>query len=189
MFLDNWYKLLKVFHDNYNKTSAETTIIDYSGASVTDSLLYNLSSSAYYAFQHSAITNYSTLPSLYLLSNNDRIFYGTSNTSGGSYAGVILGDGDTAVASSDHSLSGNIITAFTATTAVSSAYADGKLIFTGTYNITNTGADSIIVKEIGLSKKNYATSSRTLLARSVLETPVTIAPGDTGVVTYKIEIS
>ena len=58
----------------------------------------------------------------------------------------------------------------------------------GTYNITNTGASAFTIKEIGLVVKGN-TGEEILVSRDLLASPITIAPGDTGIVTYKIEIS
>ena len=137
----------------------------------------------------SAFWGYSAL---FAISNNSTVFYGNSTTTtNANQFGVIIGDGDTQPDVTDYKLSGNIITSFTATTAISQNVADGKVQFVATYNITNTGSDPIVIKEIGLTRRSqvYAPQYRILLTHDLLATPVTIAPGDTGVVTYKIEIS
>ena len=128
---------------------------------------------------------------LYIISNNSLLYYGNSsgNATWGPYTGVIIGDGDVVPTVDDYSLSGNQITDFSATTAIASSVDNGKISIVGTYNITNTGASPFTIKEIGTSKISKETTARVLLTRDLLATPVTIAPGDTGVVTYKIEIS
>lgn len=138
-------------------------------------------------------TNYAKwVPTFYYLSNLTDIFYGNSSTSDfASQTGAILGDGDTAPDPDDYTLSGNILTDFTASTAISTSIINGKIVGIVNYTITNTGASDLVIKEIGVRRitGSYGYSLGTLVFRDVLATPVTIAPGDTGVVTYKIEIS
>lgn len=195
MFLDNWYKLLASMYKQPStlaNSAWNATVVDTSGSAVTDRGISQVSGNNVGVLQlfTTGITNWTSVPSIYKLSNNSTIYCGSSTeTYHAAYAGVIIGDGDTAPTLSDYSLSGNQITTFTATTQVDVTYSFGKIIGTATYNITNTSASPIIIKEIGLTKEKAGEGNRILLARSVLETPVTIAPGDTGVVTYKIEIS
>lgn len=191
MFLDNWYKLLKAYNEVTTQVYArDTTLVDLTGATVTGSAVTQTTNSTWQGMQLFLNAAQRTPPSIYVIYNGTSYFAGTSSGSA-IYSGVIIGDGDTPPALSDYCLSGNQITDFTATTTISTLYNNGKLIGIATYNITNTGASPFTIKEIGLAKVIESSSpyNRVLVTRELLETPVTIAPGDTGVVTYKIEIS
>lgn len=119
---------------------------------------------------------------------NGTTYFLGANTYTEDKCGVIFGDGETPPALTDYSLSGNQITDFTATTATTRAVVDEKIKVTITYNITNTGAASFTIKEMAASIRS-TNGKQILLSRSLLETPVTIQPGETGVITYKMEIS
>ena len=175
---------------------------NYSNADDSAYIFIHMSSSPFGGFMgwqqiRSSITGnfgmtYIARSGSYLGVSNGTTYYKENNTSTSNecfYGGVIFGDGDTAPALTDYCLSGNMITDFSASTAISRAIENGKIKATITYNILNTGASPIIIKEMGVSIPNSGSSERILLSRFVLDTPVTIAPGDTGVVTYKIEIS
>ena len=62
--------------------------------------------------------------------------------------------------------------------------------------ITNTGANPLVVTEVGYKQtlrtakvigSSASTNTVLLLDRCVLDTPVTIAPGDAGIVTYRLQ--
>lgn len=127
------------------------------------------------------------IPSLAYVSNNSNLFYESSSSSSSyaRYCGVIFGDGDTPPALTDYSLSGNQITDFNATVALNTAVSDGKITGTAAYTITNTGASAFTIKEIAVSIMG-ASSHRVIIIRDLLDTPVTIEPGQTGVVVYKL---
>lgn len=185
MWVENWYKVLKAFNDNTGKSNATANITYYNGTSGATSIVYNLSSSQYYIMQLSD-TGSSITASIAKLSNGTNVFrlnYTDNNTT----TGVILGDGDTPPTLTDYCLSGNMITDFTATTAITSAINNGKLEIIATYNITNTGGSAFTIKEIANTFAPY--SNRIMLSRELLATPLTIEPGNTGVLTYKIEIT
>ena len=192
MFLDNWYKLLMVYNQKRTTSSAKVTLKEYNGTEIADiPVVAYLSSGQYDILQLFYTANVdSEIPSIAYLSNGTTVFYG-SNSVTASGRGVILGDGNTPVSLSDYCLSGNLITDFSASTSVAVSYNNGKITAVATYNIVNTGASAFTIKEIGNRVRRTAGGYNydILIARALLETPVTIAPGDTGVVTYKIEIS
>lgn len=187
MFVRNGLKLLQTQFGNWSTI----TVTAYDGTTNVSFVSYN-SSESEYPFVFSKSGGFWGYTSLRQISNNSRLYYDSSSTTNyASYSGVIIGDGDIEPSINDYKLSGNQITNFSATTAVSSAINDNKIVFTATYNITNTGGSDFTIKEIGMTRMNnvFAPSYRVLLTHDLLEIPVTIAAGDTGVVTYKIEIS
>lgn len=184
MFTNNGMQYLYTSLANWGNL----TVVGYDGNS-TNMTVYD-SSHSMYPFRpgDTSGTNAYTA-SMLALSNNSLIFYNSSTYSSSSTLyGVILGDGDATPEPTDYCLSGNIITDFTATTTLLTKQIGGKIIVMGTYNIANTGASSFTIKEIGLSRRNLysGTTVRVLLTHDLLETPITIAPGDVGVVTYNL---
>ena len=190
MFTSNYYKILQAYQSLTANYKSLTNLIDSSGSSGTSITVLSFSGGYYIggislcgASQYNAERS----GSLYYLSNGSTIFAGTgtASSSNAQNFGVILGDGDTQPTINDYKLAGNMITDFTATTAVSAAVQDDKIIFTGTYNITNTGASTLTIKEyalrIGASSSGYA-----IFNRGVFASPVVIEPGQTGIVTIEI---
>lgn len=105
--------------------------------------------------------------------------------------GVFFGDGTTPPTEDDYKLSGNILSAGSAS-AVSSATSDENgVTSTATYTITNGLSTSFTIREVVLVGSVYYSSNSTSLAyvvfdRTLLDTPVTIEPGAVGQVTYTI---
>lgn len=191
MFLDNWYNLLLAYNQAQTKTTAVAAVKDYAGADIGGTPVVSyLSSSQYGILQLFYSDTGQSVPSIWFLSNGTKIFCGNTSITDAT-RGIILGDGNTQPALDDYCLSGNIITDFTASTSVVSSYQNGKITGTATYNITNTGGTAFTIKEIGntIARVVSGVTHQILIARALLATPVTIQPGDTGVVTYKIEIS
>ncbi len=187
MFVLNGLKLLQTQFGNWSTISLKA----YDGTDNVSFVSYNASESEF-PFVFAKSSGFWGYTSLRQISNNSRLFYdSTSTTTHASYSGVIIGDGDAEPSINDYKLSGNQITTFTANTAVTSAINGNKIEFIATYNITNTGGSDFTIKEIGMTRMSniYAPSYRVLLTHDLLATPVTIAAGDTGIVTYKIEIS
>ena len=130
--------------------------------------------------------------SMYVLSNNTYLFYGqnSQNTSYASQGGVILGDGDTAPALTDYCLSGNQITNFIASTNINGGVnSNGEVWVKAIYNISNTGSSPFTIKEIGVTRRNTSSGTiyRILLTHDILESPITIAAGESGVVVYDMK--
>lgn len=195
MFNNNFYKIMQSFAENKTSNSAPTArLTKIDGTSNYNSSL--ISGYGYYnalGFVINAIAQNSVaFPTLYILNNGTNIYYGSNGSHAisdwnGSEGGVWLGDGDTPPTLTDYNLSGNKITTFSATTSASATYEDGKLVFVGTYNITNTGADTIVIKEaglfVGLDYGPY------MVERSVLPTPLSIAPSAMKTLVYKIKFN
>ena len=135
--------------------------------------------------------------SLIYINNGTTIYFGTGSypvSSMQQYYGVWLGDGDTAPAYDDYTLSGNRITDFSATTGVATAITSNGIKVTGTYVITNTGAAAITIREIALTAAfgtfNGATQTTPfMIERTVLSSPVIIQPGDNATLQYTLNFN
>lgn len=114
-------------------------------------------------------------------------------------AGISVGIGSTAATEDDWQLEDTLTTginiALTATEYGNDAPGIPYVQYSVT--VTNTGSEPITVKEIGYKQvvasvmypgaNIYASTSKVfLLDRTVLDTPVTIAAGDAGIITYKL---
>ena len=104
------------------------------------------------------------------------------NSSTYPYTYILIGSGDTPFTDTDYELDNRITTGITFnTSALGKATYDsslGKTVRTATVTI-NTTAD-ITIKEIGLARYVFTNSSTgylTLLYREVLDTPITLAAG------------
>ena len=197
MITQSGLNYLKAFYNSefYTTASYTATVTKRDGTTTTTTLPYSSNSSYKTAGWRPAGLESSTSSgiysgSVYYVTNGTNVFYGNNSTTNLPTAGVIFGDGNIEPAVTDYDLSGNQFTDFTADTAVTCNISNGKILITGTYNITNTGASPFTIKEIGvLLPVSFTGVARWLFSRDLLATPVTIQPGDTGVVTYKIEIS
>jgi len=124
-------------------------------------------------------------------------YHATSNATSYSKTppGVVFGTGNTPPTVDDYTLSGSFISGLSTSNVTvaetTSKNDDGSMVFTYVYTINNsTGAD-ITIGEIGI--QTYANSSsyyiNVLVERTVLDTPVTIAAGGVGQVTYTIRMN
>lgn len=116
----------------------------------------------------------------------------------------LVGTGTTEVSESDYCLANDVTSSFVTTVSNFNAGVtdDGHFFVVATWNGTNNTANDITLTEIGLVKvfnmyhlANVATSGigntgeyNILLARHILEEPVTIGAGNTGTITVKIEM-
>ena len=187
MFLQNFYN---VYKGTIDKNQANFPVIKYDGTPG------NALNSPSYCFQFAApyaanMSDTGLRGSMRFISNGTRIYYDSSYNTNPVEFGIILGDGDTPPTLSDHALSGNKITDFTATSSVSSAAENGKLTVTAIFNITNTGASDFTIREIGLLVLNSFSSPtfNYLILRDVLSSPVTIAAGNAGTLIHKLIIT
>ena len=106
-----------------------------------------------------------------------------------SFTQVMFGTGDTPPTINDYNLSGNFITGLVATKATTNLINSDSFSITTRYTLTNTGAEAVTIKEVGLGQSfNYYGSSENscLIDRTVLDTPVTIPAGGVGQVEYTI---
>lgn len=113
-------------------------------------------------------------------------------------AGISVGIGSTAATEDDWQLENTLTTGINITLTETAYGNDAPGIPYVQYKVTvtNTGSDPITVKEIGYKQTvgsvkypgapNDSGTIVFLLDRTVLDTPVTIAAGDAGIITYKL---
>jgi hypothetical protein len=163
MFTKNYHKLLGCF---LGYCSQNDTIRTLSGNKVT-----------------SGITTSNAQYIIPLYDNMSRFW------KSGDYRGILFGNGDTPVTIEDYTLSGNIIDAnsFTAQANRTVVFDDNGVSITAVYTITNTSGEDILFKEIGMVAGPTG-SELALIERTLLDSPVTIASGGIGKITYTIRM-
>ena len=169
MFLNNWYKILE---RTFRGTSWSANVVNMQG----NAIIIDNSGRTQFANNYN---NYDC-PSLYYIRND----YAS--------AGVILGTGNTPPTPEDYALSGEIITNFAFSAAVTIMEDAGGCTWSALYTITNTADTDITIREIALmvSNSNYTGKDyHALIERTVLDSPVTIPAGGVGVVTYTIRMN
>ena len=109
------------------------------------------------------------------------------------YGGVVLGDGTTPPTIDDYKLSGNVISGFTYTKALTITNDESGVTLSCLFTITNTSDIGFTIGELGLlasvASGSYTEATKILLERTVLDTPVSIPAGGIGQVTYTIRIN
>lgn len=172
MLLKNYYRALTAF---INGTWGDIPYINVNGATQTnhpgngDALRFGYKTQTYY------------VPSMYYMA-----------TQYGNYAGVIIGTGTTPPTVDDYALSGDMITTYSHSATVTRTDDANGSTFTGVYTITNTGESEFAIGEIALMAgmgNGLDKSHKALIERTVLEHPITIAPGGIGQVTYTIRMN
>ena len=115
---------------------------------------------------------------------------------------VSIGTGTTPVSAEDYKLDNEITLSNKTFSATMSVSAEGKVTMIIIVSATNTGSEDVTITEIGLEHKfgllnassvaynsiSTIGTSTVLIARHILETPVTIAPGDTGSVNINLTL-
>lgn len=105
---------------------------------------------------------------------------------------IVLGSGTTPATIDDYMLE-SWITSGLSCVITSELDDDNDTIWTIT--ATNTSQSEIVIGEVGIHAKAYygnnsvSNTATFLFERTVLETPITIAPGGVGQVTYKIKMN
>lgn len=115
-----------------------------------------------------------------------------ATTAGTSLSGILLGTGDTPPTIDDHRLAGDIITTIASSVAVSFEMEEDGASLTSLCTITNSGSESITIREVGLfgkAKGGNSESDAVLVERTVLDAPLTIEPGSVGQLTYIIKLN
>jgi len=113
-------------------------------------------------------------------------------------AGISIGTGTAPESEDDYNLEQTITSGVNVVLTGTSYGAESPWFPFVKYNltITNTGANPLVVTEVGYKQtlqtskvigSNVLDNSVLLLDRCVLDTPVTIAPGDAGIVTYRLQ--
>ena len=167
MLTNNFYNVFKVCMEG-------TTLIN--GAQTRDGSTKNIYPSSYgYASLLSGFRN----SSRYVVGST----YGT---------GWAFGTGSTPPTLNDYNLSGDLITTVSVVAnTVNGSITDGKYRFIIAATVSNSGTDTIVINELGIVASVYHDSSGSvpcLLDRTVLDTPLTLAPGEQGVITYTFNL-
>ena len=114
--------------------------------------------------------------------------------------GLKVGSGTTAPTEDDYKLESfladkvdNVLVFYTSgNVVITRGYANDTPYITFSITVTNTSANAVTISEIGMfgwaavSIAGVASSTTVMLDRTLLDTPVTIPAGDTGLVTYTI---
>lgn len=116
-------------------------------------------------------------------------------------AGISLGTDDTPATENDYNL-GNTITSGInmAVSKKAATFVDGQPALKYVLTVTNTGAEAVTVREVGIKQSvqsdtypGHILSSTilhgVLIDRTVLDAPVTIQPGDAAVIEYSLIVS
>ena len=115
---------------------------------------------------------------------------------GGTYSGgphVVIGAGDIAPTKEDYDLADSSIMASdkmkSLTQTATWSRVDGTIV---TVQWMNNSSSAITIKEMGLALKTsnsaYTKSANVLLARKVLDTPITVQPNEVYAFTYGIKV-
>lgn len=106
---------------------------------------------------------------------------------------VMIGGGDTAPTKNDYDMADTSIIAsdkMVSMTQVASATRESGTTVTTQWK--NNSSSAIVIKELGLAFKRsstaYSKAANILFARKVLDTPVTVQPGETYAFSYNIKI-
>lgn len=109
--------------------------------------------------------------------------------------GVRIGKGTTPATPNDHNLESMITSGFSTSNQSNASLSvdeNGVSMF-ATYAITNTSAEPLVISEIGMfaevMKTNTNATITVMLERTVLETPITISPGEAKSLTYTIRMN
>lgn len=117
---------------------------------------------------------------------------------GNSSAGIAIGSGETTPTENDYTLANQITSGFSGSAAAPSVVYDSEnnvYISRIVVTITNTGESALTIKEIGLfetygtaaalgSAISTGTTKSLMIDRTVLDSPLTIAAGTSGVIHY-----
>lgn len=111
----------------------------------------------------------------------------TSNT------GVAFGTGSTPPSLDDYWLSGDLITEISIVAQrITRANTEGGVGFTSKLTVENTGSDSIVINEMAIVAKCYkggtTANGSVMVDRTVLDTPLTLAPGEQGTIDYTFNL-
>lgn len=121
---------------------------------------------------------------------SEMLFWVNSFTLGTNNDGVVLGRGTTPATLDDYMLEDQITEGLSASVA-SELDADNDTVLTLT--VTNISAEDITIGEIGIvvaaPTGTNSGSTKVLIERTVLDSPVTIPAGGVAVVTYTIKLN
>lgn len=97
---------------------------------------------------------------------------------------IVVGSGTTPPSVTDYKLESQLTTV-SGTASYQRVTVGATDTFTAVATITNTGSESITISEVGLQLQSTG-SWYFMVERTLLESPITIAPGGIGQVTYTI---
>ncbi len=98
---------------------------------------------------------------------------------------VVFGTGNTAPALEDYQLSGELVTQ--ASLSSTSNQGTSTTRISRVYKVTNSGTEDLTIGEVGI--RYMLNGNYVLIERTALDTPVTIAPGGVGYITYTLDFS
>lgn len=111
-------------------------------------------------------------------------------------AGFHFGSGTTTPTENDYKLESDITSGISVVLNASARYSSPKPHMTFTFTITNTGSSNVTINEIGIvtasiqcctsSSATSASSANVLIDRTLLDTPLTIAPSSTAALEYTV---
>lgn len=174
MFTKNWYKLmaLNVFNTTTSFKKPDGSDKSHSGASNHALMAIGGSATSYNGNGYYAPQMCRVLKSL---------------TSG--LGGVVFGTGNTPPTIEDYTLSGSIITTFSASVAVTKSVDDDGGSITGIYTLVNTASDEITVSEVALLAPYYPGDGyMVMVERTVLDSPLVIPANGVGQITYTVKL-
>lgn len=178
MLLKNWYKLLaRVFSNTADENTHATNTDGSKGSASAANSSANNGGCCLSPTVQSSMAPYMGWP---------RAGYANAG-------GVVFGNGSGPVSFDDYKLSGDVHTNFSASNVTPTITTDENgVTLTALYTITNTGDAEMVISEIGLLACRAQVSSAAwsvLVEHTVLDTPVTIAAGGVGQVTYTIRMN
>lgn len=186
---------LKLLVRDVNHLASDIDLIGDDGNTVACKMYYEPSYTGYVAF-FSPGYPYDTSNQAVFKGTLARIGNGTTSFGTGGRSdtyqpkmGIILGDGNTPPSPTDYWLSGNMITDFTASVAMTCNVVNDKVVVIGVYTIYNTSSSAFTIREIGFARSavnNSSSSKAILLMRDVLETPITVAGNGQATFEYRL---
>lgn len=166
MFLRNWYSAMGTFFSGVGMKGKNLDggefVIAYNTSNTSNMNAYNLAGMI-------------------------KQFVGLKSSSMNS-SGVVFGTGNVTPTLDDYKLSGDKVYGnLTGACSLSGAQDDSGITVTAVYTITNSDTKTFTISEIGLL--GYGNGTMYMFERTVLDSPVTIAPNGVGQVSYTIRIN
>lgn len=179
MITKNWYNIFKMFFAGYYNAA------DSVGEVTT------LSGTKYFAkTPSSSSSSFANAVYGFFPSNN---IHTTGSVVSGSKSGVHFGSGDTPPTLDDYCLVNEITTLKGVGCSCAIHTKGNRHELDMFYTVQNTGAESVTVREVGWVAPNqvstYSSTTNFLFDRTVLDAPVTIAPGETAVIKYTLGVT
>lgn len=143
-----------------------------------------------YYMTGTAITTFPARCKDYLQSCHNLLLAYTTNVATNGNINLALGSGTTDVTATDYTMATDETSNFTITGTVTLNHASNKLEIVFACEVTNTTAADITLTEIGIRKpitanySSYNLAGYILFARDILDTPITVAAGETKTINY-----